>query len=122
MINTRKHRTASSLTYDERKRQIQKEGWTTEHDDMHQEGELCRAALCYAQSSVERDLPGGDIDLKTALPYNWPFESDSWKPSPEDRAKELIKSGALYRAEIERLTRCLEKVHVAIAKIKNIKP
>lgn len=32
----------------ERRRQVQQEGWTTEHDDLHCGGELSSAAACYA--------------------------------------------------------------------------
>lgn len=32
----------------ERQRQIEQEGWTTEHDDTHADGEMARAAACYA--------------------------------------------------------------------------
>lgn len=33
---------------EERKRQIEVEGWTLEHDDEHRCGELSDAAVCYA--------------------------------------------------------------------------
>ena len=32
----------------ERRRQIESEGWTEEHDDKHVNRELSRAAACYA--------------------------------------------------------------------------
>ena len=32
----------------ERKRQIEVEGWTAEHDDRHTPGELAQAGACYA--------------------------------------------------------------------------
>lgn len=34
---------------DERKRQVEKEGWTPNHDDEHEENELAFAALCAAE-------------------------------------------------------------------------
>jgi len=98
----------------ERQRQLEKEGWNNAHDDEHCNGELTIAALCYEQEPSERNLPGGDIDLKTALPYDWPWEDESWKPSPDDRSKELIKAGALYLAEIDRLKRRLSALLLKI--------
>lgn len=108
---------ASKLTYDERERQKKVEKWSEDHDDNHIEGELGIAALCYEQLPSERDLPGGDIYLQTAMPNNWPWGDDWWKPSPDDRLKELVKAGGLYRAEMERLQRKLNKVHVKIEKL-----
>ena len=32
----------------ERRRQVEKEGWTAEHDSGHPSGELAMAAACYA--------------------------------------------------------------------------
>jgi hypothetical protein len=32
----------------ERKRQIEEEGWTAEHDEQWKKGELAKAAMCYA--------------------------------------------------------------------------
>jgi hypothetical protein len=39
----------------ERKRQISAEGWTSEHDDAHEDGAMAMAAACYAAAAcVER--------------------------------------------------------------------
>lgn len=88
----------------ERKRQIEAEGWTPEHDDQHSDRALARAAACYAVSS---------IDLKITAPESaergwwilraWPWSLDWWKPST--RRRDLIKAAALIVAEIERLDR-----------------
>jgi hypothetical protein len=102
---------ASKLTYDERQRQIKKEGYTLDHDDLHENGEIGIAALCYYQSISERDLPGGDINMGIEMPYDWPWDRSDWKPSPDNRLKELVKAGALYRAELERIQRVLDRVH-----------
>jgi hypothetical protein len=40
--------TGIELIAAERKRQIEAKGWTYEHDDAHEEGELIAAAVCYA--------------------------------------------------------------------------
>ncbi|WP_211172430.1 hypothetical protein [Massilia forsythiae] len=73
---------------DERQRQVEKEGWTPEHDDMHDSGEMAHAAACYA---VGDDKPG------------WPWARKWWKPG--SRRRSLVKAGALILAEIERLDR-----------------
>ena len=83
---------------DERIRQIEVEGWTPEHDDEHEMGELARAAACYAVGEMIADeATGGSV---------WPWSDDWWKPTwPIDRRRELVKAGALIVAEIERLDR-----------------
>jgi hypothetical protein len=80
----------------ERQRQIDGEGWTAEHDEAHWDGQLVRAALCYATPPRARDMIG-------RLPRHWPWEARWWKPTPEDRVRELVKAGALIAAEIDRL-------------------
>jgi len=37
------------------------------------------------------------------VPPIWPWEKSWWKPTPNDRVKELVKAGALIAAEIDRL-------------------
>lgn len=91
--------TAVALIEAERQRQIEREGWTPEHDDAHSTGDLATAAACYA-------LPPGDDDaFENDPPELWPWEAESWKPLPDDRIRELVKAGALIVAEIERLQR-----------------
>ena len=84
----------------ERQRQIEKEGWTPEHDDEHREGELARAAACYA-------LPPKAYEIEGLPPAIWPrgWDRKWWKPSPDNRIRELEKAGALIAAEIDRLQR-----------------
>lgn len=90
----------------ERRRQIEAEGWTAEHDDTHSRGELASAAACYA---TELDLWTGyeQADRKgratlISAERVWPW-SGWWKPT--DRRRNLVKAGALILAEIERLDR-----------------
>ena len=35
----------------------------------------------------------------------WPWDDEWWKPTPDDRIRELVKAGALIAAEIDRLLR-----------------
>lgn len=79
----------------ERRRQIEVEGWTAEHDadittdgEWHTSGQLAKAAACYAV---------GD-------PAGWPWGAAWWKPGAS-RIRELEKAGALIAAEIDRLLR-----------------
>ena len=84
----------------ERRRQVEKEGWTPEHDDEHRRGELACAAACYAEAAGRRH--------PKALPLTaWPWDIGFWKPSTPTRM--LEKAGALILAELERLRRLESK-------------
>jgi hypothetical protein len=86
--------TGAGLIVLERQRQIEAEGWTADHDAQHIGEELAFAAICYA-------LPQ---DYKTDGVHSfWPWDQELWKPSPDDRIRELTKAGALIAAEIDRL-------------------
>ncbi|HGN0536602.1 TPA: hypothetical protein ACKRLH_001837 [Pseudomonas aeruginosa] len=84
----------------ERRRQIEAEGWTPEHDDAHSHGQMARAAACYALagSSAPND---GTAALLVSLA--WPWDEQWWKPTSARR--DLVKACALALAEIERLDR-----------------
>ncbi|WP_228478468.1 hypothetical protein [Pseudomonas aeruginosa] len=84
----------------ERRRQIEAEGWTPEHDDAHSHGQMARAAACYALagSSAPND---GTAALLVSLA--WPWDQQWWKPTTPRR--DLVKACALALAEIERLDR-----------------
>lgn len=82
----------------ERKRQIEQEGWSLEHDDKHTAGSLADAAGCYCVSAKyhEMGIPGYP-------PTGWPWSTSWWKP--KDRRSDLVRAAALIIAEIERLDR-----------------
>lgn len=84
----------------ERRRQVEAEGWTPEHDDEHSHGQMARASACYALagSSAPND---GTAALLVSLA--WPWDEQWWKPSTARR--DLVKACALVLAEIERLDR-----------------
>lgn len=42
-------------------------------------------------------------------PKHWPWGPEAYKPTPEDRERELVKAGALVVAELERLKRADER-------------
>ncbi|WP_038769585.1 hypothetical protein [Burkholderia pseudomallei] len=79
----------------ERRRQIEQEGWTPEHDDKCGDLEISCAAGCYAMYTLA--YPAGDP------PPPWPWATDWWKPTTQRR--NLVKAAALILAELERLDR-----------------
>jgi len=76
----------------ERIRQLRDEGWSLEHDDKHDAGELADAAACYAICQP--------VEIVRQF---WPWEWAWWKPT--NKRRNLVKAGALIVAEIERLDR-----------------
>lgn len=92
---------------EERYRQVLKEGWTPEHDDEHTENQLANAAATYAMDADCRDaLMHLVYDCEMlGIPPTWPWDEKYYKPTPDDRIKELRKAGALIAAEIDRLNR-----------------
>ena len=92
----------------ERKRQVEVEGWTAEHDVKHDTGDLARAAIHYAYEATRFRSAARWNPNQTSLPI-WPFGIDQWKPSStkglitmNDAIRMLEKAGALIAAEIDR--------------------
>lgn len=87
---------------DERRRQVDIEGWTPEHDDKHRfDHALPRAAACYALAGLGGSGPFWINALQ--VPHQvWPYR---WEWKPGDQRRNLVKAGALIVAEIERLDR-----------------
>lgn len=97
----------------ERRRQIEVEGWSAEHDDAHAEGDIARAGACYAIGRPTlspiadaqvvtlhdaRGLPIGTINVPSVK--LWPWQDRWWKPA--DFRRNLVRAGALILAEIEK--------------------
>lgn len=107
----------------ERRRQVEVEGWTPEHDDDHRHGELARAAACYARpddvsytdnfgrvlddDGEARPLSPRELQRKWSYvsALRWPWSKRWWKPGA--RRRNLVKAGALIIAEIERIDRAM---------------
>lgn len=96
----------------ERQRQIEVEGWTLEHDDEHDAGELAAAGSAYALNAADVLNPQsqGDGGYDFTTPLCWPWAQEWWKPTGTgtNRAgarRDLIKAAALLVAEIERIDR-----------------
>jgi hypothetical protein len=80
----------------ERRRQIEVEGWSPEHDDRdHRPGDLARAGACYGiHAGVIKDA---------SIPVYWEWAPDWWKPAGFRR--DLVKACALTIAEGEKFDR-----------------
>lgn len=76
----------------ERRRQVEAEGWTPEHDDLYCAAELPRAAAAYILNGANDEAPA-----------IWPFSAKWWKP--RDARSNYVRASALILAEIERLDR-----------------
>lgn len=88
----------------ERRRQIQVEGWTPEHDDQHGNGELGRAAAFYASHHAAFTYSDGpSYSLLVHIDNLWPWAPE-WRKTGDAR-RNLVKAAALIVAEIERLDR-----------------
>jgi hypothetical protein len=93
----------------ERRRQIEVEGWTPEHDIGHDCGELVSAAICYAEQARSRGWVSNDPAFgpeyyaRDPADRDWPWATDLWKP--KNPRRDLIRAAALIVAEIERLDR-----------------
>jgi len=98
----------------ERKRQVEEEGYTPQHDDnygyepVRTEGgaDLAVAAACYADPHDLEDMRISPLHLghTQPVPRRWPWHPDHYKPTG-DRIRDLTKAGALIAAEIDRLQR-----------------
>jgi hypothetical protein len=92
----------------ERRRQVEKEGYSTDHDDEHPSGEIAAYAAFYAMPPAVRDWPAEETGYgatwgEAIIPAHWgPAKTG-------DRRRELVKAGALILAEIERIDRAAAK-------------
>lgn len=92
--------TGAELIAAERRRQIEVEGYTPEHDFNHFAGTpLLAAARGYLAVPGTTERPSDP----NVSPLYWPWAGRFWKPTPDDRVRELVKAGALIAAEIDRL-------------------
>lgn len=81
----------------ERRRQVEAEGWTNDHDDEHADCQMAGAAACYAISAIPHWAKHEAIRLL------WPWAKGWWKP--RSHRENLVRAGALIVAEIERIDR-----------------
>lgn len=90
------------LIASERQRQISSEGWSADHDDTHDKGEMAQAAASYAlhAAGISSSYPKG---IQNGCCMWWPWAKRWWKPRTP--IKDLVRAGALIAAEIDRLQR-----------------
>lgn len=102
----------------ERLRQIEREGWTPEHDDEHDDGSLAWAAVCYAapRKVYVPDPEANGFFFHDPWPESWCKQwdkrrhdgnvvLDNEKSGRASRIRQIEKAGALIAAEIDRLLR-----------------
>lgn len=85
----------ADLIREERRRQIEVEGYDTMHDRHNTPQVLCRAAVGYALHEDPSKL------VADAAANLWPWTKDFWKP--KDQLRNLVRAGALIAAAIDRL-------------------
>ncbi len=107
----------------ERARQVQKLGWTPEHDLEHDDGSLALVALCYTAQAADvrvftQNVYAESVSFDDPWPQSWEGcdsrfygEGNSFgnvlqdPPNDAFRIRLLEKAGALIAAEIDRMTR-----------------
>ena len=93
---------AANDVFRERTRQQAEEGFTTQHDDEHDPGELSGAGVAYAIHAACELHPISDgLDFDEDPPDIWLWEKGWWKPG--DPRSNLVKAAALIIAEIEKI-------------------
>jgi hypothetical protein len=106
------------LISNERKRQIEEEGYSTEHDDHHGDFSLAMAAACYASPEliyIREDYMDGAIKFRDPWPWDQKFDkrrvngvlhsNTPFARSYDERVRQLAKAGALIAAELDRMKR-----------------
>jgi hypothetical protein len=85
----------ADLIREERRRQIEQEGYNDLHDRHHTPQILCRAAIGYALHEDPSKL------VADAAANLWPWSKEFWKP--KDQLRNLVRACALIAAAIDRL-------------------
>jgi hypothetical protein len=100
--------TGVELIAAERARQVSVKGWTAQHDDDHDAGQITAAASAYSLLACEQVYIEQYRSFAEQAQYHmdkcWPWDEERWKPSPNP-IRNLVKAGALLAAEIDRLQR-----------------
>lgn len=83
--------TGTDLIREERRRQIEEEGYDANHDFREPLNCIVAAAVSYAMC---------DIDMKEAEAW-WQWDFKYWKP--KDRRRNLVRAGALIAAALDKM-------------------
>lgn len=97
-------KTGIELITEERARQVSKEGWSADHDDLHRRGELSSAGASYAMAASAQVKYHRESMADIDPPSQWPWDKQWWKLN-DDPVRTLTKAGALIAAEIDRIQR-----------------
>ncbi len=84
---------------EERYRQVNEKGWSPEHDDAHSGGELLEEAIRWAAEGTRWSTPLDGLCGTAA------------KRKSKPRLRQLEIAGALIAAEIDRLSRIVERIN-----------
>ena len=98
----------------ERIEQIETHGYLPGTDMGYQEGELALASKSYIDTYIDLELRPDIVRVPGDVPEGWPFGDLYWKePTPDQRAKALVKGLALGLAELDRLLATMELARAA---------
>lgn len=88
----------------ERKRQTEELGFDYTNDALYKDEQLAKAGAWYSLPSFYRikfeSMQIKNTDKRSVINI-WPWDRSHYKPTPEDRIKELTKAGALIAAQID---------------------
>lgn len=93
----------------ERIEQIEVHGHLPDTDMAYQDAELALAAKSYIDTYVDLEVRPDLVRAPGDMPESWPFSDLFWKePTPDQRAKALVKGLALGLAELDRLLAAMD--------------
>ena len=102
--------TGQELISIERARQLHEKALTVQRDDaVHIAGALAQYAACYEEHGADSQPPP-----------QWPSDLE-WRPQRNEVAA-LVRAGALYQAEIDRLHHRLRRVILRIDQLRSHQP
>lgn len=84
----------------ERKRQIEELKWDYKDKELYDNNELASAAAVYALPQDDIEFLDGQLE-QDSVKLLWPWNNKYYKPTPNDRVRELVKAGALIAAQID---------------------
>lgn len=85
---------------EERRRQVEAEGFSPATDAGYNAGELAKAALAYVQLAAMDLAAGGRDHIATGSPPAcWPWHPVWWKP--RNARRDLVRAGALIAAQLD---------------------
>jgi len=95
-------KTGIELIAEERAEQIEKHGWTSEHDDQHTDGALIKVAAILAANGTDAYVKSFDGEFESGDDV-WGLEQKL--SGDKNKIHRLKVAGALIAAEIDRLNR-----------------